>query len=141
MLMGDEGIGVHVVRALAERLAGREDVELTDLGAGAGLPALHAMQGRERAVFIDCALMGEAPGAIRRFTPETVRSARKLAGASLHEGDLLGTLELATRLGERPPEVVIFGIEPASMAPATELSPALAERFEEYLDAVAAELE
>ncbi len=138
--MGDEGVGVRLVRALGERIGEREDVELMDLGSGAGLTALHAMRGRARAVFIDCALMGEEPGAIRRFTPEMVRDRKRLTGASVHQGDLLATLELAARLGERPPEVVIFGIEPADMTPGTELSPALSQRFGQYLDAVAAEL-
>jgi len=98
------------------------------------------MAGRRKAVFIDCAFMDEAPGTIRRFTPDQVSSQKALAGLSLHEGDLLKIIELSRSLGECPPEVVIFGIQPQSIEPGEALSPALSTRLDEYADAVAAEL-
>ena len=109
-----------------------------DLGTG-GLAVLHALEGRRKVVFADCAFMGEAPGTMRRFTPEQVRSRKVRARRSLHEGDLLGTLELAERLGRCPGEVVIFGVEPASTEPHPGLSPVLEARVGEYVEHVVAE--
>jgi hydrogenase maturation protease len=83
--------------------------------------------------------MGEAPGAIRRFTPADVRA----VGAdrpSIHEPDLLAVLRLARQLGEGPDEVVFFGIQPEQVAPGVGLSAALEARIGEYEAAVAAEL-
>ncbi len=138
-LMSDEGIGVAVLARLAERADRYPRAEFVDLGSSA-MRALHAMAGRRKAVFIDCAFMDEEPGTLRRFTPEQVGSRKALAGLSLHEGDLLKIIELSRSLGECPPEVVIFGIQPQSIEPGQALSPALSARLEEYADAVAAEL-
>lgn len=139
-LMSDEGVGVAVLGRLSAEAVRFPRAELVELGASA-MRALHAMAGRRKAVFVDCALMGEQPGTIRRFTPEQVRSHKVPSGLSLHEGDLLKVIELSRALGECPEEIVIFGIEPQRVEPGETLSPALAARLAEYADAVAAELE
>jgi hydrogenase maturation protease len=115
-LMSDEGVAVAVLGRLSAEAARFPRAELMELGASA-MRALHAMAGRRKAVFVDCALMGEQPGTIRRFTPEQVQSRKALSGLSLHEGDLLKVIELSRALGECPEEVVIFGIEPQSVEP------------------------
>ena len=138
VLMADEGVGVHVVRRLAETETGAAGVEWMDVGTRwPGL--LHAMAGRRKAVVVDCAYMGAKPGTIRRFTPEEVRSRKVLTGTAMHEGDLLQVLRLSGDLGECPDEVIVFGIEPEQVAPGLELSPRLAGRLEEYVQAVSAE--
>ncbi len=138
LYLRDEGVGVRVVRALSERGGLPEGVETLDLGTG-GLTVLHALNGRRRAVIVDCAMMGEAPGAWRRFGPDEVQSRKVTMRYSLHEGDLMQTLELARKLGECPADVRIIGIQPERVEPGEELSPALQERFEEYVRAVAEE--
>ena len=138
VLMMDEGVGVHVVRRLAETLAADAGVECLD--AGTHWPGLlHAMAGRRKAVFVDCAYMGAEPGTIRRFTPAEVRSRKVLTGTAVHEGDLLQVIRLSGELGECPAEVIVFGIEPEQVAPGLELSPRLAGRLAEYVQAVSAE--
>ena len=139
-LMSDEGIGVAVLRRLRAQAGRFPRAELVDLGTSA-MRALHAMADRRKAVFVDCALMDEQPGTIRRFSPDDVRSQKALSGLSLHEGDLLKVIELSRSLGECPEEVVIFGIQPQSIEPGEALSPALEARLNEYADALAAELE
>ena len=138
-LMSDEGVGVRLARILSERTDGAAGVEVLELGTP-GLALLHVVRNRRKVVLVDCALMGEPPGAIRRFTPDEVRSAEPPGGLSLHRQDALATLELARRLGEAPDEVIIFGIQPARVEPGEGLSPALEARLEDYLDAIAAEL-
>jgi hydrogenase maturation protease len=135
--MGDEGIGVRVVQELAARAEEWPGVEFADLGTG-GMALLHALSGRTRAVLVDCARMGDAPGTMRRFEPEQVRSA---AGPpSLHEPDLLGVLAVGRRVGQCPERVVIFGIEPARIGPVQGLSQELERRLGAYAGRVAAEL-
>jgi hydrogenase maturation protease len=139
LLLSDEGVGVHVIRALEEQTERFPDVDLLDLGGG-GMSVLHAISGRRKAILVDCALMGEPAGTLRRFAPEEVRTVKALSGFSLHEGDLVRVLELSRELGQAPEEVVIFGIQPANVFPGQELSPALQGRLQEYVDRVAAEL-
>jgi len=139
-LMSDEGIGVAVLARLRDRAERYPHAEFIDLGSSA-MRALHVMAGRRKAVFIDCALMDDEAGTIRRFTPGQVRSRKDMAGFSLHEGDLLKVIELSRALGECPEEVVIFGIQPEKIEPGESLSPVLSMRLDEYANAVAAELE
>ena len=138
-LMRDEGIGTAVVRRLQASAGRFPDVDLLDVGT-ASMRALHAIAGRRKAVFVDCAFMGAEPGTMRRFTPDQVKSCKVLPRFSVHEGDLLATIELSRRLGECPREVVIFGIQPQVVEPGEELSPALAARLDDYVEMIAAEL-
>ncbi len=138
-LMSDEGVGVHLIKKMSTPGPHGSGVDFVDLGT-AGARILHAIAGRRKAIFMDCALMGEKPGTIRRFTPDDVRSEKQLPRMSLHEGDLMQFIELSRRLGECPDEVVIFGIQPQDMSPGLELSPLLAARMDEYARAIAAEL-
>lgn len=139
VLMSDEGIGVRVVERLAAPAGRFPGVDFLDAGTS-GMAAVHALPGRRKAVFVDCARMGEPAGALRRFTPEQVISLKDLPGLSLHEGDLLSILKLSEQLGERPAEVVIFGIQPGRIEPGLDLSPALASRLDEYVARVGKEL-
>ncbi len=131
-LMGDEGIGVHLIERLAESAAGYPAADFVEAGTG-GLSVLHHLEGRRKAVFIDCAFMDEPPGTIRRFTPEEVRSRKVLAHQSLHEADLMRILAMARQLGQAPEEVVIFGIQPEQIEPGQGLSQTLIDKMDEYI--------
>jgi hydrogenase maturation protease len=136
---GDEGIGVHLLRALADKTALYPEVEFYELGTG-GLALLHVIADRDKAILLDCAFMGATPGTLRRFGPGEVLSTKVLPRVSLHEGDVLQLLELARQLGQLPAEVVIFAVEPAEVCATDELSSALHTRLQEYLRQVEAEL-
>ena len=138
-LMSDEGVGVRVVAELREAGPPFPGVDVLDLGTS-GMHVLHELEGRTKVVFVDCAEMGEAPGALRRFTPEEVVSRKVRTRLSLHEGDLLHTLALARELGACPRDVVILGIQPETVAPGERLSPPLAARLGEYGKAVCTEV-
>lgn len=140
LLMGDEGVGIHVVRSLAALLPGDTSVEMVEAGT-AGMRAVHAIAGRRKAIFVDCAFMNSMPGTIRRFTPADVRSRKLVRGFSTHEGDLLELIALSQRLGECPPDVVLFGIEPARIEPTMCLSPELERHMESYVAMIREELE
>ncbi len=138
-LMADEGIGVHLIERLAGSGDEYPDAEFVDAGTG-GLSVLHHMEGRRRAVIIDCAFMGEPPGTIRRFAPDEVRSTKVLAHQSLHEADLMRVIAMARQLGQAPEQIVIFGIEPERVEPEQGLSATLMDRIDEYQSAILTEL-
>jgi len=139
-LMADDGIGVDLVDRLACEAARYPSVDFMDAGAG-GMSVLHLIEGRRKAVFVDCAYMNEAPGTIRRFTPDEVRSTKVLAHQSLHEADLLRILALAEQLGHLPEQVVLFGIQPQVVEVRQGLSDVLRDRIDEYLVEIRSELE
>ncbi len=71
VIMGDEGIGVHVVRAL-EQHSLPAGVECLDGGTG-GFILLEPLQSADRIILIDAAADGNAIGAVTRTTPQFSR--------------------------------------------------------------------
>lgn len=138
-LMSDEGIGVYVVRELACRWECLGRTDFIELGTSL-MNVVHAIAGRQKAVLVDCARMDEPAGTMRRFTPEEVISGKEMPYFSLHEGDLLDALKLSQVLGECPPEIVIFGIQPLSLDFGEGLSPSLHARMGDYIETIGWEL-
>jgi hydrogenase maturation protease len=139
-LMADDGIGVDLVGRLGQEADCYPAVDFIDAGVG-GMSVLHMIEGRRKAILIDSAHMGEAPGTLRRFTPDQVRIAKILAHQSLHEADLLRVLTLAEQLGQAPETMVIFGIQPQVVEPRQGLSGLLLDRIDHYLREIRSELE
>ena len=71
VIMGDEGVGVHVVRAIEKRQL-PEGVECLDGGTG-GFILLEPLQKADRIILIDAAADGNVPGTVTRTTPQFAR--------------------------------------------------------------------
>jgi hydrogenase maturation protease len=137
ILLGDEGVGVRAVEALARREL-PAGVEAVDGGTG-GADLVEVIADRTRLIVIDAVAAGAEPGTVFRFTPGDLTSGTRPA-LSLHEFGLLETLAMAERLGCAPGEVVIFGVQPKTVAPGLELSPEVAAAVPAVIDQVLAEL-
>jgi len=139
LLMRDEGIGLYIVRELSARVGCNSDIGFVELGCSF-ISVLHTIARRRKAVIIDCAYMSELPGTMRRFSPDDVASRKAMLPLSLHQANLLDALELSRKLGEHPEEVIIFGIQPESVALGEGLSLLLRERLQNYVETVGEEL-
>jgi hydrogenase maturation protease len=137
-IMSDEGIGPAIVQRLKDE-AGDTRIQFVDVGTG-GFSLLYHLEGVDKVVFVDCALMGEAPGTIRRFTCDQVQTVKRLSHFSLHEGDLLTLIDKAKKLGQCPEEIVIFGIEPELVDFGLELTDTLARQMDHYVARIEEEL-
>ncbi len=71
VILGDEGVGVHVVRALEKREL-PPGVECLDGGTG-GFILLEPLQSADRIILIDAAADGNPPGTVTRTTPRFSR--------------------------------------------------------------------
>jgi len=71
VIMGDEGVGVHVVRALGRHTL-PAGVECLDGGTG-GFILLEPLQNAERIILIDAAADGNPPGTVTRTMPRFSR--------------------------------------------------------------------
>lgn len=138
-LMSDEGIGCFLIEHLLTRRRDYPSVEFLDAGT-IGMSVLHIIANRKKVVIIDCAYMGAEAGEIKKFSPEDVKSVKKLAHQSLHEADLLKIIDISRRLGECPEEIIIFGIEPAKIELNMGLSGILMRRIDDYITAISQEL-
>ena len=138
-LMRDEGIGIRLASELLVHLADNPNVDVLDLGTG-GISVIHAIAGRKKVIFIDCAIMGKSSGCIYRFTPEQANSKKVQMRYSLHEGNLLNSIELSRNLGECPDNIIIFGIEPKEITHGEGLTSQLENNIQQYIQIIMEEL-
>lgn len=121
-LMGDEGVGVSVVREL-EKTALPQHIELLDGGTG-GFLLLEPMQKAEKVILIDAAIDGARAGTIRRLRPKFSTNYPKTLTA--HDIGLKDLLDAFYLMGERQPEVTLFAVSISDLQNmTTELSPEL----------------
>lgn len=117
LLLSDEGVGVHVARALRQE---QLPPDLVVLEAGtAFLDALPEIELAERILIVDAMEADGEPGTVYRVPFEDCMHPECIA--SLHGFDLSRVLYMAGRT--EPPEVIVFGVAPAEIRWGTELSP------------------
>ena len=136
VLMGDEGVGVHVVRHL-EKEEIPDGVELLDGGTGSFL-LLDPMQLARKVILIDATLDENFPGTVRRLVPRfSTDYPRTLAAHDIGLKDLLDAFYL---MGHQI-DVVLFAvsIEPLQEL-GLEMSPNLTARVPEIAALVKEEI-
>ncbi|TEB05216.1 Hydrogenase 2 maturation protease [Pelotomaculum schinkii] len=122
LLLGDEGIGIHLIREMKKELLPR-NVELVD-GGTAGIDLLYWLEEADYAIIVDCVEAGAVPGAIFRVPGDELLIESTGQLISLHDINLSEVLLLATKMNKLPP-TIIFGIQPEVIGYQTELSPTL----------------
>ncbi|MGA3129688.1 MAG: hydrogenase maturation protease [Terracidiphilus sp.] len=136
VIMGDEGVGVHVVRAL-EKQTLPVGVECLDGGTG-GFILLEPLQNAGRIILIDAAADGNPPGTVTRTTPRFSRDyPPTLTAHDIGVKDLLDAFYMQG--GSR--DVVLYAIaidprQPISLG----LSPEIAQAAQEAEQRILAEL-
>ena len=137
ILLSDEGIGVHLVTALARENA-LPGVEYVDGGVMGGA-LLNAIEGEDKVVVLDTVAAPFPPGTVLKLFPADLASGGR-ERFSLHDLNLSDTIGLM-RLRETLPEMMILGVVPADIATyRIGLSDPLAARFDEILGKVRAEI-
>jgi hydrogenase maturation protease len=134
LLLGDEGVGIHALWALANENC-PEDTELLIVET-AILDALPALEKAEYVIIVDAMKAHRPPGAIYRIRLEDCDFDGPIA--SLHGLNLGRVLALSDR--KSPPEVVVMGVEPAVIDWSLDLSPAVADVLPDLLAVIKKEI-
>jgi len=130
-LRGDDGVGVHVARALARQPL-PDNVEVLD-GGTEGLSLLFEMERADRVVLIDAADMQRPPGEARTFDAAQLEQGTKLRFSSLHGMGVAEVLKLARSVGVEP-EVTVLAIQPGDVGLRDGLSETLTAKVPEYVE-------
>lgn len=129
VLMGDEGVGVHIVERLQEATL-PDGVECLDGGTGSFL-LLEPMQQATRVILIDATIDGAPAGTVRRLHPRFSKEyPRTLTAHDIGLKDLLDAFYL---LGQ-PADVTLFAV---SIDPLQDLSVELSPEVNAILPKVA----
>ena len=126
VLMGDEGIGVHVVNTV-EKAALPPGVDCLDGGTGSFL-LLEPMQTAEKVILIDATCDGSPAGTIRRLTPKY--SADYPPTLTAHDIGLKDLLDAFYLMGRDAPEVSLYAI---SIPPLNKMTIDMSPELEEII--------
>lgn len=137
-LLSDEGLGVHVVRALRKTQL-PSDVSLLEVGTR-GLELRDAGEGFEKLVIVDVVRSGVLPGTIGRWQVAKDVDEAAPSMVSLHEMDLMMVLKIGRATGKLPDDVIIIGIEPKTLERGVELSPELKVKLPDLVSMVLKEV-
>ena len=134
---GDDAAGPAIADLLRERLpAGVELAAVEDEPTR----LLDAWQGADAAVVVDAITSGAPAGTLHRFDASAEPVPARAFRSSTHAYGLAETVELGRALGRLPRRLVILGVEGASAAAGTRLTPAVEAALEPAADAVLGEL-
>ncbi len=108
-LLSDDGVGIAVAHAVAERLKLSINLTVTELHTG-GIRLMEAMVGFRRAVVVDAMLSGAIPGTLRHFNSMDFVTTKNTF--SSHDTNFATAFDLGRMAGVLLPEQVSFwGIE------------------------------
>ena len=138
VLLKDEGVGVHVARALREAVGtDRADIDIID--GGTSPDVLLLVEGVRKLILVDAVKGGGAPGSIYRFHPDDIVSEERYV-ISAHQIGLLDSLRMLEYSGSKPDSIVIIGIEPKEIDWGLDLSTELNEKLPQIVKMVMDEL-
>jgi len=138
LVMGDDGAGVRVVQELQKRYLFPPHVEIID-GGTLGLDLLPKLEGIGRLLVGGCGRNGRQAGNAGAAVGEELPIALQTK-VSPHQMGLKDLLAVAELMGHAPREMVLVGIQPASIGMDIELSPYVAEKLEEMIANVVTKL-
>lgn len=119
-LYSDEGVGVHIIPYLEEALAEYPDIEIVE-GATDGMKLLEPVEEADYLIIIDAINAQRPGGELITIRNEELPQYFGIK-MSIHQVGFQEVL-FAARLQERlPEEMVMFGIQPASLELGVELS-------------------
>lgn len=135
-LMGDEGIGVHVIKSISEKLF-PENVSILDGGTG-GFHLLSYFQEYPKIIMIDATMDGSPAGTLKIITPKFASDFP--SALSAHDIGLKDMIESMHLLGNMPKiyliTVSISEIKPMTMELSNEVKssiPAIIKKIEEII--------
>ena len=108
--MGDDGVGIHVVRMLRQKFQSKSNLEFKELSVG-GLRLVEEMLGYEEVIIVDSIESDTSQvGQIREFSPDQFKDTEQ--ASSPHVTNFATAFELYRKLepGEIPDKVRIFTI-------------------------------
>lgn len=125
-LLTDEGVGIHVLHALAPALEGRPDITLLD-GGTLSFTLAGPIEEADALIVVDAANIQGPPGAWKLFEGEAMDAF--LLGnrkSSVHEVGLTDLRAIALLAGHWPDRRALLGIQPHTVDWGEQPTPAVA---------------
>jgi len=131
ILLRDEGIGVHAVRAIKDRYTFCPGVDVID-GGTLGLDLLPFFEDRDKILILDAVNFRKEPGYIGIIEDEDIPAVLS-AKLSVHHIGLTDVLFAAKLLGIEPSGICLIGIQPQSLNTGLEMTELIGNKMEELI--------
>ncbi|OGR25087.1 MAG: hydrogenase [Desulfobacterales bacterium RIFOXYA12_FULL_46_15] len=139
-LMMDEGIGVHAIYEFLKEKDQYDETQIDFIDGGTFTQDIfYLFEEYEKLLVLDVVRAGHPPGTIYSLDEEDLVQNEKQV-LSLHDVDLLDSLNMAQMRGHRP-TLKVVGIEPEKINWGTELTPTLAKAFPDFVKAARKHIE
>lgn len=135
-VLTDDGVGVHVIRALESNHILDDSVTTQD-GGTVGLGLLPEISRSDVLIVVDAAELDAVPGTIRVFEADAMDIQVGKNKGSVHEIALSDLMTAAAILGTRPKRRALVAIQPAEIGWGTEPTTEIAEVIPEACATVA----
>ena len=133
-LMGDEGVGVHVIQNLQKNYSFTPPIQLID-GGTTGMDLLEYFEENDHIIIIDAVIFNKYPGYMEVIRNEEILKliTNKISLHQLGLKDLLSYLKLTDSY---PAQLVLVGIQPLKIKVGTVLSTILTKVMPNLLETV-----
>jgi len=138
-LLSDEGIGVHVIKALQKESSLPLEVEVMEGGTD-GFGLINIIIETDRLIVIDSIKGGCEPGTLYKFDIEDTPGTPDLFKTSGQQIGILEVINLSSLIGKTPKTTVI-GIEPRSVATGMEFSQEVRAKIPRVIELVKEEID
>ncbi|HEY6010413.1 MAG TPA: HyaD/HybD family hydrogenase maturation endopeptidase [Nitrospirota bacterium] len=138
ILLMDEGVGVHAVKAFQQQYRVPDYVEIVDGGA-AGLDLLPFIDGREKLLMVDAVNFDREPGYIDILQNDAI-PAKFGVKASLHHLGLMDVLSIVKLSDTSPKDICLIGIQPKNMELGLDMTPEIWDKINALVERMVSKL-
>ena len=132
ILMMDEGAGVHAVHEFWKEKKDFDETRVDFIDGGTFTQDIfYLFEAYEQVLVLDIVRAGQPPGTIYSLDEDDLVKNEKQV-LSLHDTDLLDSLDMAQMRGHRP-KLKVVGIEPDKIDWGTQMTPALVKAFPAFM--------
>ncbi|MCD4722048.1 MAG: HyaD/HybD family hydrogenase maturation endopeptidase [Desulfobacula sp.] len=131
-LMMDEGAGVHAINEFLKEKENYDETLVDFIDGGTFTQDIFFLfEKYEQLLVLDIVRAGHTPGTIYSLDEDDLVKNKKQM-LSLHDVDLLDSLDMAQMRGHRP-KLKVVGIEPDKINWGTEMTPVLVKAFPSFM--------
>ena len=139
LLMGDEGVGIHLIQTLKESYTFSPSINLID-GGTTGLDLIPYFEYCEKMIIVDAVDFQEEPGYIGTLYNEEIHY-KFNTKLSLHHAGLADVLSVIKLTDIPSPDMMLIGVQPLHVKMGINLSDKIADKMEQLLNTVIEKLE
>ena len=134
LLMGDEGVGIHLIQTLEKSYTFSPSINLID-GGTTGLDLIPYFENCKKMIIVDAVDFQEKPGHIGTLYNEEIHY-RFNTKLSLHHAGLADVLSVIKLTDIPSPDMMLIGVQPKIVEMGIELSDVISDKMDKTISII-----